>query len=448
MTKFFQNHYEKIILAGLLLLFIALLYLQLNFIQQAQSKRVDEIINQPEPKPDFLSLAYDTMPRFSNDAIFGKDCVWLNDRDNDKNRNKDDKSDLMTPIPMAFCPYCLKLIPQFAFPKEKEKGKEVEIRICPLCKNVLKPRSEDAETVIVVAQSDDQNNNQIPDEWEKKYNVLGKADVDSDHDGFTNLEEFRGKTNPKDPKSHPRYLTRLVLVGEPKQKTMEELLPKGVSFQGVVTLRRLDVAKKVAYFDIKEGKKDRMLPFTVGEEITYRKKNAFDKVPPTLGFKLAEIVTPEKGAAYALIERMTDDKLQLKCFEKKRICTEFTTFSFENTALGATTDAKTGETITLGTKETGEEKYKVGETGKREGRPSVFVYGPDNKKTEIFQKQNAAVEPAPAGENAENTGATGTQTDPAPRKPSRRDTSGSPTQKWENSMEHPSNDAPPPGFKM
>ena len=40
-------------------------------------------------------------------------------------------------------------------------------------------------------------------------NVL---DQDTDGDGFTTLDEWQGKTDPTDPKSHPPYWTKLVLT--------------------------------------------------------------------------------------------------------------------------------------------------------------------------------------------------------------------------------------------
>jgi len=57
----------------------------------------------------------------------------------------------------------------------------------------------------------------IPNEWFLKNNLgerILDADVleqDPDKDGFTNLDEFLGKTDPQEPTSHPSYLTKLRL---------------------------------------------------------------------------------------------------------------------------------------------------------------------------------------------------------------------------------------------
>ena len=56
----------------------------------------------------------------------------------------------------------------------------------------------------------------VPNEWLTKYNLpIEKADVldeDPDGDGFTNLDEWQGGTDPANKDSHPDYLTKLHLV--------------------------------------------------------------------------------------------------------------------------------------------------------------------------------------------------------------------------------------------
>ena len=55
----------------------------------------------------------------------------------------------------------------------------------------------------------------VPNEWLEQFNLpIADADVltqDPDGDGFTNLDEWQGHTNPIDKTSHPDYLSKLKL---------------------------------------------------------------------------------------------------------------------------------------------------------------------------------------------------------------------------------------------
>src|SRR4029450_8002280 len=55
-----------------------------------------------------------------------------------------------------------------------------------------------------------------PNEWFEKYNLpiqdADALDQDPDGDGFTNLDEWQGGTDPTEKNSHPDYLTKLHLV--------------------------------------------------------------------------------------------------------------------------------------------------------------------------------------------------------------------------------------------
>src|SRR5438477_10242736 len=56
----------------------------------------------------------------------------------------------------------------------------------------------------------------VPNEWFEQYALpiedADALDQDADGDGFTNLDEWQGGTNPIDKNSHPDYLTKLHLV--------------------------------------------------------------------------------------------------------------------------------------------------------------------------------------------------------------------------------------------
>ena len=111
----------------------------------------------------------------------------------------------MTPERRVTCvnPGCLKPIPYSA-----EK--------CPFC-STKQPLAPEFNT------ERDSDNDGIPDRVEIAWglNPLDPADAkgDLDNDGFTNLEEYQAKTDPKDPKSHPA-LVNLLRVKELRGKRM------------------------------------------------------------------------------------------------------------------------------------------------------------------------------------------------------------------------------------
>ena len=70
MKRFLYAHYEKIILAFLLVIFAALLYYQLLFVQKAQNQDVESRVN-PAPKPsDYQPMDFTTDKKYRMETIF------------------------------------------------------------------------------------------------------------------------------------------------------------------------------------------------------------------------------------------------------------------------------------------------------------------------------------------------------------------------------------------
>lgn len=85
---------------------------------------------------------------------------------------------------------------------------------CPFCGIKQKYVKVEADT----------DHDGMPNDWEKKYGLAANdpndAAKDADGDGFTNLEEYQAKTDPKDPESHPDYLDYLSVAGQLRQTTL------------------------------------------------------------------------------------------------------------------------------------------------------------------------------------------------------------------------------------
>ena len=70
MKKFFLAHYEKMILALLLIIFTALLYYQLMFIQRAQDQKVSDWVNRVPPPSDYDPVDFTSGPKYKMETIF------------------------------------------------------------------------------------------------------------------------------------------------------------------------------------------------------------------------------------------------------------------------------------------------------------------------------------------------------------------------------------------
>ena len=198
---FFKKHYEKVILAALLFIFVLLLGFQIMIILRAKDVDIDSVVGVRPPRPDYKKIPPND-PAYELDSVFGdKKSLWA------ANQNKEGESDVCEAAPLVRCPFGPHLIPVTDYPKQnaKKPGK------CSYCGKEIRVL---VSSLIITAEDSDGDG--IPDKWEEQYKLNPKdpndALLDSDEDGFTNLEEYKANTNPKDPKSRPTYAKKLYVA--------------------------------------------------------------------------------------------------------------------------------------------------------------------------------------------------------------------------------------------
>ena len=193
----------------------------------------------------------------------------------------------------------------------------------------------------------DQNINGIPDEWEKEFKLSPgqtAADSDQDSDGFTLIQEYEAKTDPTDPKSHPKYITQVFV--------------SAISRQRITGLELVSVEMK------KSDKKDWIADFAVIRN--NRKRNEFVRMNVgtfknnDVEFRLLDLEVDEKTKEpVAYIQRVGRDE-RIPCRVKQPVYDPLIRVRFQDALADRTFIVSTTEAeFKLGTAKTGEETYKL-----------------------------------------------------------------------------------------
>lgn len=233
--NFFTAHYEWIALAlAIIVLALAGVYAVSEFSKNAEAE-TDAVLRKIDPAGTHPS---------------GVEPANLTDYK--KAMEKMEKPDLIPEVKGAeasflasekriTCKFCTKPI-RFGF------------ETCPFCKQKLPEK----KAIVLDADGDG-----LPDEWERRYGLNpddpADANADSDNDGFTNMEEYLAKTDPKDAKSHPDYLDSLKLELPLKETFLPFYFvsamktPNGVKLEFSDPKRRNDYGKLGYRYSILEG---------------------------------------------------------------------------------------------------------------------------------------------------------------------------------------------------
>ncbi len=225
--QFLKRHYEKMILAALLLLFIFALVYLIQIIDSTNDVTKADL-NIPTRTPDYEETDF-SQGSFKNDNIFMKDSIW----NVSEARDPANKSftDLMNPFECARCPHCGRLVPLFDFKNDPHKCQVCngELRTPPAAGSKPKPKGN--------VTADDSDGDAIPDLVEEKLGLNPKdiedGLLDMDGDGFPNAFEYKhfgtatGAAAINNSKIHPPMYMRLHLL-ELRKVVLDVLLKKVV----------------------------------------------------------------------------------------------------------------------------------------------------------------------------------------------------------------------------
>ena len=223
--QFLKRHYEKIILAVLLLLFIASLVYLIQIMDSTNDVTKADL-HIPTRAPDYEEIDF-TKEAFSTHNIFMKDTQW----NVSEARDPADKSftDLVNPFECARCPHCGRIVPLYDFNHDPHK--------CPVCNGELKtPPVKQVSTIAATPKEGDANGNGIPDiieeklGWDPKDPESGLGDTAGD--GFSGVFKYKyfgsatGAAAIMNPKMHPPMYMRLHVVA--LRKTLLDVILKKV----------------------------------------------------------------------------------------------------------------------------------------------------------------------------------------------------------------------------
>jgi hypothetical protein len=106
----------------------------------------------------------------------------------------------------------------------------------------------------------------VPNEWFEKYGLhIEDPDVldeDPDKDGFTNLDEWQGGTDPTDPSSHPDYLTKLHLVSATEEPFRYIFSSRSGNRFGINTIDESEATQFLKVGDVIRGTEFKVVKFT------------------------------------------------------------------------------------------------------------------------------------------------------------------------------------------
>ena len=346
-SEFLSKHYEKIILAAALAFFILSLSWLINVFDDISTRASKDIVIHANKTP------YQLVDKKSYNSITSLQSTksWLNSKK--RNTNPDDPdyiitfTDFMIPFEIARSKASKagnKLIPYIYY----------KTGICPISKGVISLE----KTVVDQTETLDTDQDGIPDAIEKQYNMDPKnaEDIygDVDNDGFSNIDEYlHNKKGVSDKSIHPDFVNRLILVKV--SNTRIPLILKKIVRHGenkkdwYVQLNFKGADRKWAtkFLKIGDSVKINNMKYTIKDI----QKEISNELDPRLG------TVVEKDISKVIIDNSLNEKIN--AIKGQWIYEPNRKITLKNLYTGKNIYVRINDTITLGNKTSGQEKYKI-----------------------------------------------------------------------------------------
>lgn len=362
--EFLKRHYEKLILAVLLLLFICSMAYLVMIVQDTSTITLKKL-QLPTREPDFhLQAVKPDDPSFDRKKLFEEGTVWHVSKA--RKEGATHFSDLVVTFGVTRCGHedCGKLIPSDYLGAK-----------CPFCgKELAEPKITGPVLVLSNATAEDPDGCGIPHDVKEKYG-LSKDDPqnvldDLDNDGFSNLYEFKNKTVLNDPRSHPPLWHRLAM-----QKIESVVLPF------VLMKINTNNSDEQSKWDIQINRTD------TGKS-TFTSLNDVLKID-NRDYRISQIKLNQKkqmvGTSEVLVDQsvitleMVGGKSKIEMSVGKQVYSPDPKAFLLDTGTNGEFTAGIGEEISLGNRYTGIERYRVAGIDQKAGTLSLLDRTPKSR---------------------------------------------------------------------
>ncbi|OGV54783.1 MAG: hypothetical protein A2017_16130 [Lentisphaerae bacterium GWF2_44_16] len=384
--SFIKKHYEKFILAVLLLVFVISLVYQIKIIMTSLTVKPEDL-QLPHKAPDYEKIDFND-PLYNIQENMAKGGIWMASTA----REKDDKvfTDLMIAIECSRCPHCHKVIPRYFFFNDPH--------LCPSCSGKL----PQPDTTIIDKKIEDTDGDGIPDKTEKEH-AMNSADPsdksgDKDGDGFSNYDEYRyDEKGISNPKIHPPFAQRLQVVNIERSRL-------NIKLKRVRVHEDKDKSNWELYVELRNKGKWRDIFPKLNDKITidgdtYKiidiEKKTEEKFDKSLGTTVkrdkSEVIIQQEGSP---------EKVILTVGETAFAPTEKVTL--RDTSTQKTYSLSIGKEFTIGDKDTGFEKYVVEEVNAiKKSVKLKMLDGAQKEKGKVFDiTDRALLSPPQTGSRA------------------------------------------------